>query len=312
MIVGFNANPAPNLPKIGIDIGGTKMRGCLFTDDLAAPVASITWPTDRNSGGSAVLQLTAKLVAQLQAKAGGSIEKIGIALPELVDNAGKLASAWNFDWRDLDIRGALAVDCPVHLESDVRAAAYAESQLSDLRSYDPFLYITLSTGLAHTLVINGKPYVGARGYALHFSGGNLVSQCKTCETMSPFNLELFAGGRALGERYAQATGKADATSRDMFDAYESDPVARRMTDDALSALASYFGQLINTLDPAALMIGGGIGTRPDVFARLDVLIREFIWSDDVRDLPIRPSKLDGNAAAIGAVLLADASQFGVS
>jgi glucokinase len=308
--VALDTNSAPHAPSIGIDIGGTKMLGCLFGENPAEPLASIVRPTERKNGGQAVLQQAAKLVAELQAKASGPVSKIGVALPELVDKDGKPASAWNFDWRGLDVAGTLGVDCPVHLESDVRAAAYAESQLSNLKSYDPFLYVTLSTGIAHTLVINGKPYSGARGYALHFSGSDLVTECQNCKTMSPFNLELFAGGRALGERYSHAKKNPDVTARDLFDSYASDPVANRMVDDAVSALASYLGQLINTLDPAALVIGGGIGTRPDVFERLDVLIREFIWSDGARDLPINSSKLNGNAAAIGAVLLTDEHQGG--
>ena len=288
---------------IGIDIGGTKMFGCLFGDNERSPVDSRLAATAHAEGGEAVLRQAADMARSLIAVAPGSVETIGVALPELVDNRGQPASAWSFDWRGLDIADAFA-GAPVHLESAVRAAAYAESRHSDLAGADPLLYVTWSTGIASTLVIGGQPYAGANGYALNFAGSELITACQNCGSLTPFNLEMWASGRLLGERYSAARGQAGLTARDLMDAAKTDDAAFRMVDDAVSSVASYIGQLINILDPAALVIGGGIGTRAEVFERLRVRIRQHIWAGTARDLPVHSSNLDGKAAAIGAVLLA--------
>ena len=57
----------------------------------------------------------------------------------------------------------------------MRAAAFAEGWIGAGRDADIFVYVTLSTGMSHTLVIDGKPYGGARGFAIHFAGSELVA-----------------------------------------------------------------------------------------------------------------------------------------
>jgi glucokinase len=293
-----------NHSGIGVDIGGTKILGCLFAGTSSQPIETITMPTVRKLGGRAVIRQTSELIAQLRSKTSHPIEVVGIAIPELVDPSGNPASAWNFDWRHLDVIKELGLECPVLIESDVRAAAFAESRLSEFKNLDPLLYITLSTGLSHTLIIDGKPYVGARGFALHFAGSDLVTECQNCGETTPYNLELSAGGRALGERYTLMKNQGELTARDLFDAYETDPIAKKMADNAITCLASFIAQLINTLDPSGLIIGGGIGTRTDVFDQLEQETRRYIWSDVTRGLPIAASELGGRGVAIGSFLRA--------
>ena len=293
----------PNPFSIGIDIGGTKMLGCLFAGDQRAPVDTRLAQTAHADGGAAVLRQAADMAGDLIAAAPGAIGPIGVALPELVDKRGQPASAWSFDWRGLDIDEAFA-GTPVHLESDVRAAAFAESLYSELAGLDPLLYVTWSTGIAYTIVIGGRPYAGANGYALHFTGSDLLTACGECGALTPFNLELWASGRALGERYSAARGQSGLTALELMKAAATDRKAASMVDEAVSSVASYVGQLINILDPAGLVIGGGIGTRPDIFERLQNRLRSYIWAETARDLPICRSSLEGRAAAIGAVLLA--------
>ena len=50
-------------------------------------------------------------------------------------------------------------------------------------------------------------------------------------------------------------------------------------ENALLSIASYLGQLVNTLDPAMLVIGGGIGGNPAINSRLATLTRPFIFAD---------------------------------
>ena len=291
---------------IGIDVGGTKTKACIVRLSDGAVIAERTEATPCQSGGAAVLDLVRDLAATMQTRAGEDgigISALGICLPELVTREGEPASAWNFDWRGLDYHARLGAFAPLHINSDVRAAAFAEGWMGAGKGIDPFVYATISTGLSHSLVIGGAPYEGARGFAIHFSGSDIVAFDAEGREVR-HNLELFAGGKALGERYGILTGEANTSALTLFEAETTDPQAADMVAGALLSLASYLGQLINTLDPAVLVLGGGIGSDPKVTPRLAALTRDFIWADGARDMPIVPSLIGDTACAIGVAALA--------
>ncbi|HEV7310572.1 ROK family protein [Ensifer sp.] len=296
---------------IGIDVGGTKTKACLVRLADGAVITERTEATPCLEGGKAVLELVASLATATRHDGqmlGVETAGLGVCLPELVTGDGRPASAWNFDWRGLDYRGRLSGFEPLHIESDVRAAAFAEGWIGAGVDADPFVYVTISTGLSHSLVIGGTPYAGARGFAIHFSGSDLVTFAGEGRDQEVrHNLELFASGKALGERYGRVIGREDTSALQLFEAEAKDPRAARMVADALVSLASYLGQLVNTLDPAKLILGGGIGGDPAVNARLAALTRPFIWADGARDLPIVASQLGDAACAIGVAALASRS-----
>ncbi len=304
----MNERPGNTAHAIGIDVGGTKTKACLVRVSDGRVVIERTAPTPCAAGGAAVLDLVRALAGDITAEAQRPdlrVGGLGICLPELVSTQGEPASAWNFDWRGLDFRTPLSGFGPVYLESDVRAAAFAEGWLGAGCGASIFVYVTLSTGMSHTLVINGCPYAGARGFAIHFSGAELVAYGGPAQDQEVrHNLELFAGGRALGQRFGALTGTAGATAKQLFDAEATDPRAATLVRNALLSIASYLGQLINTLDPERLVIGGGIGGNPVINRRLAEMTREFIWADPARDLPILPGALGDNACAIGVAAMA--------
>lgn len=300
-----------NRHTIGIDVGGTKTKSCLVRCSDGAVLSERIEATPCAQGGKAVLELVRALAADMHREArsltGGS-GGLGVCIPELVTNEGEPASNWNFDWRDLDFRTPLAAYGPLHLESDVRAAAFAEGWIGAGRGSDVLLYLTISTGLSHTLVLAGRPYAGARGFAIHFSGSDLVAF--GVDGPVRHNLEMFAGGKALGERYGALIGAPHATAKDLFAAESADPQAAKMIGEALLSLASYIGQLINILDPDRVVIGGGIGGDPAINRRLADLTRQFIWAEAARDLPIVAGALGANACSIGVAAMAHRDTVG--
>ncbi|WP_029058153.1 ROK family protein [Stappia stellulata] len=291
---------------IGIDVGGTKTKACIVRLSDGRVVAERTEATPCREGGEAVLDLVCGLAAGMQDRAtaqGLGVAALGICLPELVTRDGEAASAWNFDWRGLDYRARLNALAPCHIDSDVRAAAYAEGWIGAGKNVDPFVYVTISTGLSHSLVIGGTPYEGARGFAIHFSGSDIVAFDGNGREVR-HNLELFASGKALGEQYAALVGRSAASAQTLFEAEADDTRAAELIGKALLSLASYLGQLVNTLDPGMLVLGGGIGSDPNVTPRLAALTREFIWADGARDMPIVASHLGGTACTVGVAALA--------
>ena len=194
----------------------------------------------------------------------GAACPVGICLPELVTNDGEPGSAWNFEWRGLDFRTPLSAVRPVYFESDVRAAAFAEGWIGAGRDADIFVYVTLSTGMSHTLVIDGRPYGGARGFAIHFAGSELVAfgpaPDKDIEVRQ--HLEIVCQRQGHGRTLRRADRRSRCYGARTFSRRRLRPARPNLLRTRCCRSPPISVSSINILDPAILVIGGGIGSNP--------------------------------------------------
>lgn len=262
---------------IGIDVGGTKIAAALVDTATGAVEERFEVPTEPARGPAAVLADCVQLADELGEGHGGL--PIGLGVCELVDPAGRTHSAVTIDWRDTDLALAFGPLGRATIESDVRAAAVAEARFGAGRGVEHLLYVTVSTGIAHCLVIGGRAYMGARGNAI-------------C-TGAP-QLEEVASGLAL----ARAGGRERA--QDVL----ADPSLDDVVEEAAGRLGGGLAELVNTLDPGLVVIGGGLGLV-DRYRHLAVAaMRPMIFADTTRDVPVVPAELGKDAGVIGAALAA--------
>lgn len=264
---------------IGIDIGGSKIAACLVDVDRGTVVRSARVQTQPERGGLTVLAECLGLADALAAGVHAPRVRIpiGIGICELVNPAGEITSAVTLDWRGLDL--AAEFGSPVLIESDVRAAAVAEARLGAGRGCSNFVYVTVGTGVAFSLMIDGTPYIGARGNAL---------------ILGAPPVEITAGGAALSR--LAGTDSAE----EVFEHVEAAGFVRDGTRDLGRALA----WLVNALDPELLVVGGGLGLRHDYREAAVTEMRARIEADDSRNLRVVPAELGTDAGAVGVALLA--------
>ncbi len=289
---------------IGVDVGGTKIAAAAVDVRSGDVLVRNEVPTKREDGGAQVLERLHALVADTHDwLADRNIKSLGVAvgIPELINNAGEIKSSWNFDWDRRDVKGRLAEFGAVILESDARTAALAESLFGHGNDYSSFAFITIGTGLSFAFSRDGQLHRGANGYAIHFGSNDMMTVCSACGEQSAFNLEAFASGSGLSGTFRKRT-KQTVDTRDLINALPSD-AARLLLDQASTALASYIGQLVNILDPHAVIIGGGLGLAPPFFKELERKSRIYIWADDCRSLPIVRSAIPKDGALIGAAAM---------
>lgn len=254
---------------LGIDIGGTKIALGIIQFPEAQVLTCEIRSTRPERGGEAILDEVASLAQAMSAK--NPVQAIGLAICELVDLAGNIVSRNCIDWTTAAVIKRLSPIAPITIEPDVRAAALAEARFGAGKPFRTFLYITIGTGISSCLVIDGKPYTGARGLTGTFASAPLPGLKQS--------LEDLASGAALARRGAAATSGAEA-------------------------LGAGIGLLINTLDPEAVIIGGGLGLSGGAY--WDSLIastRSHIWSPLHRDIPILPAA-SPHSALIGAAAVA--------
>lgn len=253
---------------VGIDVGGTKVAAGLVDVDTGQVVRLLQEPTHAAEGGRSVLELCGRLIAEL----GRERIPVGVGLCELVDREGRCRSGATVDWRDLDVQAALG---PCTIESDVRAAAVAEARFGAGRHRENFLYVSIGTGIAHTLVVAGEPYAGARGFAI---------------IVGAPPIERTSSGLALSQ-------SAGTDARSVL----ADPAHQRMVESASEPLGQALAFLVNALDPGAVIIGGGLGLNHDYLSRIDAAMRVNLVQE-LSNVPLLPADLGETAGVVGAAI----------
>jgi glucokinase len=259
---------------VGIDVGGTKIAAGVIDTGTGAVLERGQVPTRPERGGEAVLRDCAELAAEL----GDGLLPVGIGLCELVDLEGRPASGDTVDWRGLD--PAAAIEAPrVVVESDLRAAALAEARFGAGADVTPFLFAIVGTGASACLVVDGHPYAGAHGEAL---------------VLGAPPVERVASGRAL----ARAAGLERA--EDVL----ADPAYAPLVDAAAEALGGVLAVLVNALDPAQVVLGGGLGSAPAYCERVGRACRLLLAYPRTPELGVVPARLGADGGVVGAALCA--------
>ena len=290
---------------IGIDIGGTKIAAAIvsFPDGRVSERRRIATRSGR--GPEAVLSDVENLARTLAADA--KIDAIGLGICELVSPQGRVLSGNCIDWRNVPVIERLSAIAPsVAIEADVRAAALAEATFGAGRDLDCFLYVTVGTGISCCLVIDGKPFTGARGATGTMASSSLGHACPKCGHNDHRSLEDIASGPGIGAAYGLAAGRTVRGAEEVLSAADAgDPVALRILAHAGDALGTAVGSLVNVTDPEAVILGGGLGLAGGVY-RQRILdgARAHIWWDGHRDIPIVPAETGEDAGVIGAAVAA--------
>ncbi len=197
---------------------------------------------------------------------GGDGVPVGVGICEVVGRDGQLTTAETIEWRDLDVPAAFGGGA-VTVESDVRAAALAEARFGEGAGLGSFLHVIVGTGAAACLVLGGRPHRGEHGNAI---------------ILGAPPVERLAGGATLGERV-------------------HDPGARA---EAAAAVGRVLAVLVNALDPAAIVVGGGLGASAGFADGIAAALRPAIWCEATRDVPVVPTALGDRGGVIGAALAA--------
>lgn len=296
---------------IGIDVGGTKCAAGLVALPSGNVLARHVEPTRPERGGPALLESVVVIAKALQQRAiqeGTPAESLGLGVAELVSPAGEILSAATIPWQSMGLRQCLhsQLGIPITVEADVRAAARAEACLGAGRPFASFLYVTVGTGISASFVQGRVPYAGALGLTGTFASSRGLIPSDAGDLVSGPPLEQFAAGPALATRLTAARPEFAGTAFDVVaEAEAGDVVAAEIVESAGAALGAAIAQLVNVLDPAAVVIGGGLGLTGGRYrASLDAAMRRHIWSDLHRDLPLLSAELGVDAGFIGAALAA--------
>ncbi|TCI96781.1 ROK family protein [Aeromicrobium sp. IC_218] len=286
---------------VGVDLGGTKIRAALG-DGHGSVDAQVELATHA-AGQDLVEQLTSAVdaVARRADVAVSDVEATAVAGAGVPDHErDSLALAPNLTLPADGLAAALGsrLGHAVVLENDVNAAALGELHAGVGREVDSFVFVAVGTGIGMGVVADRRLLRGARGGAGEIGYLPLGRDPRDPGHRVRGPLEDAVSGPAIAAEYARRTGDRLAT-REVFARLATDADARDAVRGAARHLAEALVAVHAVVDPACLVLGGGVGSRHDL---LDLVRAELTLLG--HDLDLRHSAVAGDPALVGALRLA--------
>jgi mannose-6-phosphate isomerase len=244
---------------IAIDIGGTKTLIAVFSQDGELQ-EQVKFPTP------SIYEEFVKELAQNVAKLSTHEFKAAcVAIPGKIDRSEGIAIAFgNLDWSNIPIGPDIekVINTPVILENDAKLAALSEAILLK-KEFRKALYVTISTGIGAGFVVDGR------------LDPNLIDM-EAGQMLLEHNGELkdwedFGSGRAFSEKYGKRVSEVAVDDNEAWYWF-----ARNIAIGLID--------LIATLTPDVIIIGGGAGAHLDKFqGRLEEQLK--IYENPMFNIP---------------------------
>ncbi|WP_460829687.1 ROK family protein [Nocardioides hungaricus] len=243
--------------NVGLDIGATKTLG-LVIDDAGAILAEVREATEPGTDG--VVRTAARVVEALRAATGEPLTgAVGVGIPGLVDSAnGTVKHAVNLgldgDWFALGERLGERLGVEVVVENDVNVATLGAVAMS---GEDDLVYLSIGTGLAAGLVLEGRLRRGDHGAAGEVGHIPVDPHGVLCECGQRGCLETIASGRALATAWP-SSGQVPPAQALFAAAQDGDEKAMALREEFAAGVASAIRVLALAVDPRTVVLGGGV------------------------------------------------------
>jgi len=309
---------------IGVDLGGTKID-IARVDESGHVLISKRLATRASEGPAAVEAKIIDTVRELQQTADSRPLGMGIGVAGQIDPvSGVVRYAPNLNWRDVPLQAGLsqALELPVIITNDVRAATWGEWFHGAGQGCDDLLCLFVGTGIGGGVVSGGQMLTGCSNTAGELGHITVDLHGPYCHCGNRGCLEALAGGWAIA-RNAREAVKADPAGSALLlqkvdgnpeavtakivtqAAREGDHLALHLMDEAALALIAGAVGLVNAFNPCRLILGGGvIEGMPELVDRIGKGIHQRALAAAGAPLQVLPSQLGNDAGVIGAAILA--------
>jgi len=286
----------------GIEAGGTKFVCAVGTgpDDIRAEARFAT-TTPEETIGRAIEFFRATARAH-------PVAAIGIASFGPIDPRPQ-SSTWGFitstpktGWAQVDFAGPIgdALGVPVAFDTDVNGAALGEHRWGAAQDIETFIYLTIGTGIGGGAMVEGRLLHGL----LHPEMGHMAITRRPTDdfpSTCPYHsscLEGLASGPALEKRWG--------TKAELM------PPDHRAWELEAHYLAQGLANLVCTLSPERLILGGGVMEQSQLFGllrkKVPAALNGYVEAREITercDEFIVPPKLGSRAGVLGAIALAE-------
>lgn len=316
---------------LALDIGLKYLRGAVA--DLAGAVRSrASWPVQASGLGDRMTELV-RLADDLCAQAGisrAAVTQTVIGCPGIYDPKRNVMALTGGlpDWDRPEALAGLheAFGPSLAIENDVDAAALAERAQGHGQDFDDFAFVHVGTGIGMGLVLGGRLHRGAHGvageiafmpvsldpaveygidpdgdypyddHAAGFGAGpGFDPDVDPAEARRRGFLETVAAADGIVRAARHAGMPAPLSAQAVFEAAtQGDTLAAAVVAREARLVATAICSLITVIDPALVVLGGGVGRAPGFASAV---------TEDLRAMaPVLP---EVRVSALGADVVVD-------
>jgi len=305
---------------VGVDLGSSHV-GVALTD-LRGKV--LVWqerahPVSTDPDGTR--ELMGALIDECLARWGRGPDRlvgIGVAVPSPVDprHPEQLSEVALPAWKGRAGLGFLSdrFGVPVLMDNNANLGALAEHWWGAGQGVDDVTYVKIGTGIGSGHIVGGRLYRGSTGAAGEIGHIAIDPQGAPCSCGLRGCLCTLVGAQPLVLRAAalraehpesRLAGGEISLAAIEDAALAGDPLANQLVREAAGHLAVAIANMLNVLNPAMVIIGGGLARVGELLLaplRSAVRSRALLWS--AASAQIVTSPLGSRAVALGAATLA--------
>lgn len=259
---------------------------------------------------AAALDTAAVLLQRCLADASASASEvlsIAAGIPGPLDSSShRVRSATILSaWVGLDPEQELSsrLGRTVHVGNDADMGAQGEMRFGSARGCRDFLYIKASHGIGAGLVLNGETYRGSIGIAGEIGHTQLPGASNWCRCGNRGCLETVVSITEVQRQLEHIRVQNASFDESLSLAFiTNDPIAARVVTEAGRTLGRVLAELCNCLNPAAIILGGELGTagRPLV-AGVRESIDRYAQPAIAQAVDVRTAELGLRSELMGAV-----------
>jgi glucokinase len=307
---------------IGIDIGGTMIKGALLNKE-GELIEKYETESHAEVDADAFIANIITFVNHIR-KGHENVISLGIGIAGLLNNTREiLIESPNLPTlKNVLLKSEFesSLKLPVFIENDANIAALGELYVGEGKNLDSFLLMTLGTGLGSGLILNGELCIGETGKGGELGHTIVQPDGKPCSCGKKGCLEAYCSGSAMVNMAKEALEANKPSS--LLKIYNNDPSSLtpkaiyteaenndELCHDIFKKTAKYLAigisNVNNLIDIHNFIIGGGVSKASHIFKEgLIEEVKQNVFNISKNKIRIMISTLGNDAGILGAGWLA--------
>ncbi len=244
---------------------------------------------------------------------------VGIDMPGLVESeVGINHTILNFE-KPVRDQFADLFQKPVFIENDAKAKALAEFRFGKARGKQNVLVLHLGWGIGMGMILNGKPYKGARGFSGEFAHIPMTDERGyLCHCGKRGCLETVGSGAALTRLAVEAVEKGEMTliremAKNKIENINPDLILKAALDGDQFAISIFskigfelgkgISSLVQILNPEMIILGGSLAHAGTYLTTsIEQALQQYAFAIIREKMELTISELGNEASLLGNVI----------
>ncbi|MEM7362526.1 MAG: ROK family protein [Pseudomonadota bacterium] len=283
-------------PRLGIDLGGTKIEGILLEANEIVDVFRTATPKDDYP---ATINAIIDVISELESR--HTIDQplpVGIGTPGAISHRTGLMKNCNstcLNGQNLLADLARQSGRSVRIANDADCFALSEASDGAGKNGRSVFGVILGTGVGGGLCYQGKLLEGANAICGEWGHNPIALNALTTvpnQTLLPGRacycgrydcVEAWLSGPAFEARYLERT-QQHRSARDITSCLQTDQVAADLMEQYCHLLALALSNVINIFDPDIIVLGGGMSNIPQLYDRVPEILPTYVFSDQINTI----------------------------